>query len=182
MASKFSFSNIISRRLYYYYIILHFSKVLGIDTEFCSVESLITGIVDNWEEKLLPHRRKVAVVVCIVCFLLGLPMVTNVSLFLSYNFVSLTILSWYLYFHHIYLITFNHIFLKFRVESTCFKSWTFMPLLDCLYYGFASLKRLPSPGFMALIDLQGISKVWPEANHIFFGIFAGHALLPLSWQ
>ena len=79
-------SNINSRRLYYYYIILTFLKVLGIDTEFCSVESLITGIVDNWEEKLLPHRRKVAVVVCIVCFLLGLPMVTNVSgvvLFLS---------------------------------------------------------------------------------------------------
>ena len=88
----------------------------------------------------------------------------------------------YLYFHHIYLITFNRIFLKFRVESTCFKSWTFMPLLVCPYYGFASLKRLPSPGFMALIDLQGTSKVWPEANHIFFGIFAGHALLPLSWQ
>jgi len=56
--------------------------VLGIDTEFCSVESLITGIVDNWEEKLLPHRRKVAVVVCIVCFLLGLPMVTNGGIYM----------------------------------------------------------------------------------------------------
>ena len=32
------------------------TKVLGIDTEFCSVESLITGVVDNWSETLLPHR------------------------------------------------------------------------------------------------------------------------------
>lgn len=56
--------------------------VLGIDTEFCSVESLITGIVDNWQEKLLPHRRKVAAVVCTVCFLLGLPMVTNGGIYL----------------------------------------------------------------------------------------------------
>ena len=81
-------------------IILPFLKVLGIDTEFCSVESLITGIVDNWEEKLLPHRRKVAVVVCIVCFLLGLPMVTNVSgvsLFLSQNFVFLFVFLSYLF-------------------------------------------------------------------------------------
>jgi len=56
--------------------------VLGIDTEFCSVESLITGIVDNWQEKLLPHRRKVAAVVCTVCFLLGLPMVTEGGIYL----------------------------------------------------------------------------------------------------
>ena len=54
-------------------------KVLGIDTEFCSVESLITGIVDNWPERLLPHRKKVAAAICTTLFFLGLPMVTNVS-------------------------------------------------------------------------------------------------------
>lgn len=56
--------------------------VLGIDTEFCSVESLITGIVDNWQEKLLPHRRYVVMAICIVSFLLGLPMVTNGGVYL----------------------------------------------------------------------------------------------------
>ena len=31
--------------------------VLGIDSEFCNVEALVTGIVDNWPDKLLKHRR-----------------------------------------------------------------------------------------------------------------------------
>lgn len=52
--------------------------MLGIDTEFCSVESLITGIVDNWSKKLLPHRKLVAIVICVALFLLGLPMMTQV--------------------------------------------------------------------------------------------------------
>ena len=60
--------------------------VLGVDTEFCSVESLITGIVDNWSEKLLPHRKKVALAICVSLFLLGLPMCTNVSSFPRRNF------------------------------------------------------------------------------------------------
>ena len=54
--------------------------VLGVDTEFCSVESLITGIVDNWSDKLLPHRKKVALAICVSLVLAGLTMCTNVSL------------------------------------------------------------------------------------------------------
>ena len=57
--------------------------VLGVDTEFCSVESLITGIVDNWSDKLLPHRKKVALGICVSLFLAGLPMCTNVSLYFT---------------------------------------------------------------------------------------------------
>jgi len=56
--------------------------VLGVDTAFCSVESLITGIVDNWSEQLLPHRKKVAFVICMACFLLGLPMCTEGGMYL----------------------------------------------------------------------------------------------------
>ena len=55
------------------------AQVLGIDTEFCSVESLITGVVDNWSETLLPHRKKVALGICIVLYFLGLPMITRVK-------------------------------------------------------------------------------------------------------
>ena len=51
---------------------------MGVDTEFCSVESLITGIVDNWSDKLLPHRKKVAFVICVTLFILGIPMCTKV--------------------------------------------------------------------------------------------------------
>jgi len=56
--------------------------VLGVDTAFCSVESLITGIVDNWSEQLQPHRKKVAFVICMCCFFLGLPMCTEGGMYL----------------------------------------------------------------------------------------------------
>ena len=57
-------------------------QVLGIDTEFCSVESLITGCVDNWSATLLPHRSKFTVLVCVALFLLGLPMMTEGGIYL----------------------------------------------------------------------------------------------------
>lgn len=65
-------------------------QVLGIDTEFCSVESLITGIVDNWPEKLLPHRKKVAFGICACLCIAGISMVTEggVYLFQIFDFYS----------------------------------------------------------------------------------------------
>ena len=57
-------------------------QVLGIDTEFCSVESLITGVVDNWSETLLPHRNKFTICVCVALYLLGLPMITEGGIYL----------------------------------------------------------------------------------------------------
>lgn len=64
--------------------ILFFAMLLtlGIDSQFCNVESLITGIVDSWQEQLLPCRKQVVVAICVVCFLLGLPMVTNGGIYL----------------------------------------------------------------------------------------------------
>ena len=53
--------------------------VLGIDSEFCNVEALITGLVDNYPETLLKHRRLFTVGMCFVMFCLGVPMCTNVS-------------------------------------------------------------------------------------------------------
>ncbi|XP_076618325.1 sodium- and chloride-dependent GABA transporter 1 [Colletes latitarsis] len=51
--------------------------ILGIDSEFCIVESFITGVVDNWPELLRPHRNKFTIAICLLMFVLGLPMVTN---------------------------------------------------------------------------------------------------------
>lgn len=56
--------------------------VLGVDSEFCNVEALVTGIVDNWPEKLLKHRRKFTVGMCCLLFCLGLPMCTEGGVFL----------------------------------------------------------------------------------------------------
>ncbi|XP_017778990.1 PREDICTED: sodium- and chloride-dependent GABA transporter 1-like [Nicrophorus vespilloides] len=56
--------------------------MLGIDSEFCLVESFITGVVDNWSETLRPHRNKFTVVICVVMFLLGVPMVTHGGMYI----------------------------------------------------------------------------------------------------
>eukprot|EP00095_Tigriopus_kingsejongensis_P007990 maker-scaffold269_size230758-snap-gene-0.24 protein:Tk07990 transcript:maker-scaffold269_size230758-snap-gene-0.24-mRNA-1 annotation:"sodium- and chloride-dependent gaba transporter 1-like" len=70
---------VLSLPVSFFWAIIFFAMllVLGIDTEFCSVESLITGIVDNWSEHLLPYRKQVAVGVCVFLYLLGLPMMTE---------------------------------------------------------------------------------------------------------
>jgi solute carrier family 6 GABA transporter-like protein 1 len=64
--------------------ILFFSMllILGIDTAFCSVESLITGIVDKWNKYLRSRRKLVASLVCVTCYLLGLPMVFRGGMYL----------------------------------------------------------------------------------------------------
>ena len=57
--------------------------VLGIDSEFCNVEALVTGMVDNWPDKLLKHRRLFTIGLCTFLFCLGIPLVTNVRLLLT---------------------------------------------------------------------------------------------------
>jgi solute carrier family 6 GABA transporter-like protein 1 len=51
---------------------------LGVDSEFCNVEALVTGIVDNWPETLMKHRRIFTVVLCFFMFCAGIPMCTEV--------------------------------------------------------------------------------------------------------
>lgn len=51
--------------------------VLGIDSAFCLVESFITGFMDNWSTFLRPHRVMFTTIVCVIMFLLGIPMVTQ---------------------------------------------------------------------------------------------------------
>ena len=52
---------------------------MGVDSEFCNVEALVTGLVDNWPRLLRPHRKKFAVLVCVLSFCAGLPMCTQVK-------------------------------------------------------------------------------------------------------
>lgn len=54
-------------------------QVLGVDSEFCNVEALVTGMVDNWPEILLKRRRLFTMGLCFFMFLLGLPMCTEVK-------------------------------------------------------------------------------------------------------
>lgn len=57
--------------------------MLGIDSEFCTVEAFITGIIDNWPNILRQQRKKFTLIICCLMFLLGIPMVTQVSTFLG---------------------------------------------------------------------------------------------------
>jgi len=56
--------------------------VLGVDSEFCNVEALVTGIVDNWPDQLLKHRRKFTIALCAFLFCLGLPLCTHGGIYL----------------------------------------------------------------------------------------------------
>ena len=53
--------------------------MLGVDSEFCNVEALVTGLVDNWPQYLLKHRRLFTVGLCFFMFLCGVPMCTEVA-------------------------------------------------------------------------------------------------------
>ncbi|UYV62770.1 hypothetical protein LAZ67_2001886 [Cordylochernes scorpioides] len=56
--------------------------VLGVDSQFCTVEALVTGLVDEWPSRLRPHRKLFTLLVCFCLFLLGLPMVTQGGIYL----------------------------------------------------------------------------------------------------
>jgi len=55
---------------------------LGIDSQFCGVESLMTGLVDNWPEYLRPRKIKFTFFMVIFMFILGIPMITNGGIYI----------------------------------------------------------------------------------------------------
>ncbi|KYQ56230.1 Sodium-dependent serotonin transporter [Trachymyrmex zeteki] len=59
-----------------------FKVILGIDSEFCIVESFITGMVDYWPDTLRPHRIKFTIAICLIMFALGIPMITNGGIYI----------------------------------------------------------------------------------------------------
>ncbi|KFM57632.1 Sodium- and chloride-dependent GABA transporter 1, partial [Stegodyphus mimosarum] len=56
--------------------------VLGINSQFCTVEALVSSIVDEWPKLLMARRKLFSLFVCIVLCLLGLPMVTEGGMYI----------------------------------------------------------------------------------------------------
>jgi len=50
---------------------------LGADSQFCCVESLMTGLIDNWPEYLRPRKIKFTFFSCVFMLALGVPMITE---------------------------------------------------------------------------------------------------------
>jgi solute carrier family 6 GABA transporter-like protein 1 len=79
--------------------------VLGVDSEFCNVEALVTGLVDNWPQYLLKHRRLFTVGLCFFMFVCGIPMCAEggVYLFKILDFYSCSGMSllWVVFFQTI---------------------------------------------------------------------------------
>lgn len=56
--------------------------ILGTDSQFCTVESFVTGIVDEFATVLRPRRRLFTLAIVVIQFLLGLPLVTQGGMYL----------------------------------------------------------------------------------------------------
>lgn len=47
--------------------------------QFGQVETIAAGIIDEWPEFLRPRRKLFTLILCIALFLVGIPLITNVS-------------------------------------------------------------------------------------------------------
>ncbi|VVC33587.1 Sodium:neurotransmitter symporter [Cinara cedri] len=56
--------------------------MIGIDSEFCNVESFITGLTDKWPKYLHAKRKTFTLLVCVFMFVLSSSMVTNGGMYI----------------------------------------------------------------------------------------------------
>ena len=55
---------------------------LGLDSQFATLETVLSGIVDEWPQFLLKRKLAFTAVVCVLQFFVGFPFITRVSVFI----------------------------------------------------------------------------------------------------
>ncbi|CAL1288664.1 unnamed protein product [Larinioides sclopetarius] len=56
--------------------------VLGINSQFCTVEALVSSLVDEWPHLLTQKRKLFSLFMCVIMCILGLPMVTEGGMYI----------------------------------------------------------------------------------------------------
>ncbi|XP_064620268.1 sodium- and chloride-dependent glycine transporter 1-like [Lineus longissimus] len=62
---------------------------LGLDSQFTMMETIISAVVDEYPRQLRPIKTWITLGLCVLMFLLGLPLVTNAGIY------YLTLIDWY---------------------------------------------------------------------------------------